>query len=77
MYYFLLLLSTMAVSFGVVFWGGLYGFILFWFGLFGCFIATSFIITREFHETLIEMLTIFKNIITNVKEGKDDKNQII
>jgi hypothetical protein len=47
MYYFLLLLSTMAVSFRVVLWGGLIGFILFWFGLFGCFAITALIIEEQ------------------------------
>jgi hypothetical protein len=72
MNYLLLLLSTMAVSFGVVFWGGLLGFVLLWFGLFGCFVGAVFIITREFHEILIKMFKIFKDIIVNVKEDKND-----
>jgi len=71
MYYLLLLLSTTAVSFGVVFWGGLYGFVLLWFGLFECFVATEFIITREIHDTLIKMLNVIKDIITNIKEGRN------
>jgi len=47
MYYLLLLLSTMAVSFGVAFWGGLYGFVLLWVGLFGCFATTTWVIKDE------------------------------
>jgi len=43
MYYFLLLLSAMAVSFGAVLWGGLYGFLLLRVGLFGCFTTATWI----------------------------------
>jgi len=47
MYYFLLLLSTMSVSFGVAFWGGLLGFLLLWAGLFGCFTTTWIIKDKQ------------------------------
>jgi hypothetical protein len=74
MYYFLLLLSTMAVSFEIVFWGGLYGFILFWFGLFGCFTTTTLIIKKWLRKYIYDLvMALYKAI----KEVKDDKNQTL
>jgi len=69
MYYFLLLLSTMAVSFGVVFWGGLLGFILLWVGLFGCFTITILITKEWMRKYTYDLVTALYKAI---KEGKDD-----
>jgi len=74
MHYFLLLLSTMSVSFGVVLWGGLYGFILLWAGLFGCFATTTLIVKEWLRKYIYDLVMVLYKAI---KEGKDDKNQTL
>jgi len=74
MYYFLLLLSTMAVSFGIAFWGGLLGFALLWFGLFGCFTITILIAKEWLRKYTYDLvMALYKTI----KEVKDDKDQTL
>jgi hypothetical protein len=70
MYYFLLLLSTMAVSFGVVFWGGLYGFLLFWFGLFWCFTITTLIVKKWLRKYIYDLVMALYKAIKEVKDEK-------
>jgi hypothetical protein len=68
--YLLLLLSTLAVSIGVVLWGGLYGFLLLWVGLFGCFTTTILIIKKWLIKYIYDLVMALYKAIKEVKDEK-------